>query len=273
MIQKGRAKEATTMSTGTSMAAQSSAGTVARALTLLYGVGSYLFFFGTFVYLIGFVGNWVVPKGIDDGTPAASAGTAVAINVLLLGLFAVQHTIMARPAFKEVWTRWVPWHVERSTFVLLATAILAVMAWQWRPLPTPVWRFESPLAVGLLTATSLAGWAMVLVSTCLIDHFELFGVKQAVSYALGRPLERPRFTERLFYRWVRHPLMLGFLIAFWATPTMSQGHLLFAVVTTLYVLVAIQIEERTLVHLHGEQYRSYQRRVSMLLPFGRPRQE
>jgi len=261
------------MTTGTSMVAQSSANAVARALTLLYGVGSYLFFFGTFVYLIGFVGNWVVPKGIDDGTPAASVGAAVAITVLLLSLFAVQHTIMARPAFKEVWTRWVPWHVERSTFVLLSTAILAFMAWQWRPLPEPVWHVENPLAAGLLAAVSLAGWGIVLVATFLIDHFELFGVKQTVSYTLGRPLDRPMFVERLFYRWVRHPLMLGFLIAFWATPTMSQGHLLFAVVTTLYVLIAIQIEERTLVHLHGEQYRNYQRRVSMLLPFGRRRQD
>ena len=261
------------MTTGASMATRDQAGAGARALTLLYGVGTYLFFFGTFLYLIGFVGNWVVPKGIDAGTPAASAGAAVAINVLLLGLFAVQHTIMARPAFKEVWTRWVPWHVERSTFVLLSTAILALMAWQWRPLPEPVWRLESPLAVGALTAASLAGWGMVLVSTFLIDHFELFGATQAVSYALGRPHAQPRFRERLFYRWVRHPLMLGFLIAFWATPTMSQGHLLFAVVTTLYVLIAIQIEERTLVHLHGEQYRSYQRRVPMLLPFGRWRQD
>lgn len=255
------------MTTGTSIATQSSAGAVARALTLLYGVGTYLFFFGTFLYLIGFVGNWIVPKGIDDGTPAASAGAAVAANVLLLGLFAVQHTIMARPAFKEVWTRWVPWHVERSTYVLLATAILAIMAWQWRPLPEPVWRVESPLAAGVLTAASLAGWGIVLVSTFLIDHFELFGLKQTVSYAMGRPHEAPTFKERLFYRWVRHPLMLGFLIAFWATPTMSQGHLLFAVVTTAYILIAIQIEERTLVQLHGDHYRDYQRRVSMLLPF------
>jgi protein-S-isoprenylcysteine O-methyltransferase Ste14 len=206
-------------------------------------------------------------------TPAASPGAAVAVNVLLLGLFAVQHTIMARPAFKEVWTRRVPWHVERSTFVLLSTAILALMAWQWRPLPEPVWRFESPLAVGVLSAISLAGWGMVLVSTFLIDHFELFGLTQTVSYALGRPLRHPTFKERLFYRWVRHPLMLGFLIAFWATPTMSRGHLLFAVATTLYVVVAIQIEERTLVHLHGDQYRSYQRRVPMLLPFGRQQRD
>jgi methanethiol S-methyltransferase len=261
------------MTMGTSMAVQDAerAGAGARALTLLYGVGSYLFFFCTFLYLIGFVGNWVVPKGIDDGPAAASAGAAVAVNVLLLALFAVQHTIMARPAFKEVWTRWVPRYVERSTYVLLATAILAVMAWQWRPLPEPVWRFDSPLAVGVLTAVSLAGWGTVLVSTFLIDHFELFGVKQTVAYALERPHQPPRFRERLFYRWVRHPLMLGFLIAFWATPAMSQGHLLFAMGTTLYVLIAIQIEERTLVYLHGEQYQSYQRRVSMLLPFVRRR--
>ena len=255
------------MTTGTATAVAPASG-VARTLTLLYGVGSYLFFFCTFLYLIGFVGNWVVPKGIDGGEPASSAGAAIAVDVLLLGLFAVQHTVMARPAFKEVWTRWVPWHVERSTYVLLSTAILAVMAWQWRPLPAPVWRFESPIAVFSLTAVSLAGWGIVLMSTFLIDHFELFGLTQTVSYALGRPREHPTFKERLFYRWVRHPLMLGFLIAFWATPTMSQGHLLFAVMTTLYILIAIQIEERTLVHLHGEQYRSYQRRVPMLLPFG-----
>src|SRR5512144_2417311 len=186
------------MTTESSMTAQRQASVGARALTLLYGVGTYLFFFGTFLYLIGFVGNWVVPKGIDDGTPAASAGAAITTNILLLGLFAVQHTIMARPAFKEVWTRWVPWHVERSTFVLLSTAILAVMAWQWRPLPEPVWHFESPLAAGVLTAASLAGWGIVLVSTFLIDHFDLFGLKQTVFYALGRPLEHPRFRERLF---------------------------------------------------------------------------
>jgi methanethiol S-methyltransferase len=259
------------MRTGTSTASQG--GLVARALTLLYGVGTYLFFFCTFLYLIGFVGNWIVPKGIDDGTPAASAAGAVAINVMLLGLFAVQHTIMSRHAFKKVWTRWVPWHVERSTYVLLSTAILAFMAWQWRPLPEPVWRFESPLAVGVLTAASLSGWGVVLVSTFLIDHFELFGVKQTVFHALGRPLEESKFTERLFYRWVRHPMMLGFLIAFWATPTMSQGHLLFAVVTTLYVVIGVQIEERNLVYLHGDQYRNYQRRVPMLLPFGRREQD
>src|SRR5215475_5237255 len=173
------------MSTGTSMAVQGQAGTFARALTLVYGVGTYLFFFCTFLYLIGFVGNWVVPKGIDDGAPAASTGAAIALDVLLLALFAVQHTVMARPAFKEVWTQWVPWHLERPTYVLLSTALLALMAWQWRPLPEPVWRVDNPLATSALTAASLAGWGMVLVATFLIDHFELFGLKQSLSYAMG----------------------------------------------------------------------------------------
>jgi protein-S-isoprenylcysteine O-methyltransferase Ste14 len=163
--------------------------------------------------------------------------------------------------------------VERSTFVLFATAILAVMAWQWRPLPAVVWHVENGALAALLSGVSLAGWGIVLISTCLIDHFELFGLRQSVLYALGRTAERPAFKERLFYRWVRHPLMLGFLIAFWSTPTMTQGHLLFALVTTAYVLVALQIEERTLVYLHGAQYRDYQRRVSMLLPFGPSRRD
>jgi protein-S-isoprenylcysteine O-methyltransferase Ste14 len=244
---------------------------IARVLTLLYGVGTYLFFFGTFVYLIGFVGNWVVPKSIDSGVAAGSIGSAIAINVLLLAAFAIQHTIMARPSFKAWWTGYVPWCVERSTFVLLATAILALMAWQWQPLPTVVWQVDNGALAVLLMGISLAGWAIVLISTFLIDHFELFGLRQTVLYALGRTAERPAFKERLFYRWVRHPLMLGFLIAFWFTPVMTQGHLLFAAVTTAYILVALQIEERTLVYLHGDRYRNYQQRVSMLLPFGKPR--
>jgi protein-S-isoprenylcysteine O-methyltransferase Ste14 len=261
------------MSNSSGAVTHDSAGLVARGLTLAYGVGTYLFFFCTFLYLIGFVGNWMVPKGIDDGAPASSSGAAVAVNLLLLALFAVQHTVMARPAFKQVWTRWVPWHLERTTYVLISTAILAFLAWQWRPLPTPIWQFENPFAVLLLSGLSLVGWMVVLVSTFLIDHFELFGLTQTVSYAMGRPHEPPKFKERLFYRWVRHPLMLGFLIAFWATPTMSQGHLLFAAATTAYILIAVQIEERTLVHLHGDRYRDYQHRVSMLLPLGSRRRD
>lgn len=252
------------------VADRSPAVAVARVLTLLYGLGAYAFFFATFLYLIGFVGNWVVPKSIDTGSPATSVGSAIAVNVLLLAAFAVQHTVMARPRFKAWWTGYVPWCVERSTFVVFSTAILACMAWQWRPLPTVVWRVENGALVALLSGVSLAGWGIVLISTCLIDHFDLFGLRQTVLYALGRPAERPAFKEHLFYRWVRHPLMLGFLIAFWATPVMTQGHLLFAVVTTAYILVALPIEERTLVYLHGDRYRDYQRRVSMLLPLGRP---
>jgi protein-S-isoprenylcysteine O-methyltransferase Ste14 len=253
------------MTLETSAAVKGSA--VARVLTLLYGLGTYLFFLATFLYLIGFVGNWLVPRSIDHGIVASSAGRAVAIDIVLLALFAVQHTIMARPGFKEVWTRWVPRHLERTTYVLFSTAILALLAWQWRPLPEPVWRITSPLGAGLLTAIALAGWAIVLVSTLLIDHFDLFGLKQTVAYGLGLPFQPPTFKERLFYRWVRHPLMLGFVIAFWSTPVMSEGHLLFAWMTTLYILIAIQIEERTLIHLHGEQYLNYRRRVSMIVPF------
>jgi len=241
-----------------------------RLASLLFGALVYLFFLGTFLYAIGFVTGLVVPWSVNDGVRATLL-EGLLIDGAFLALFAVQHTIMARPAFKEAWTRWVPWHVERSTFVLLSTAILAVMAWQWRPLPTPVWRIESPVAAALLVALSLAGWGIVLVSTFLIDHFELFGLTQTVSYAMGRRHEPPRFKERLFYRWVRHPLMLGFLIAFWFTPVMTQGHLLFAVVTTVYILVGVKIEERTLIHLHGERYEDYRNRVSMLLPLPRAR--
>jgi protein-S-isoprenylcysteine O-methyltransferase Ste14 len=241
----------------------------ARGVVLLYGIVAYGFFFATFLYLIGFVGNWVVPKSIDSGAPPDATGAAVAVNVLLLAAFAVQHTIMARPRFKSWWTRWVPWCVERSTFVLLSSAILAVMAWQWRPLPAVVWHVENGVLAALLIGVSLAGWGIVLISTCLIDHFELFGLQQTYRYATGQRAESPVFNERLFYRWVRHPLMLGFVIAFWSTPLMTQGHLLFAVVTTAYIVVAVRIEERTLVHLHGDRYRDYQRRVSMLLPFAR----
>jgi protein-S-isoprenylcysteine O-methyltransferase Ste14 len=236
-----------------------------RVATLIYGLTCYLSFLGIFLYAVGFVTGAVVPKTIDDGV-ATPASLAVMINVGLLTLFGVQHSIMARPAFKRWWTRIVPPSVERSTFVLATFVVLSLIFWQWRPLPTPVWSVQNPVASGVLFAVGIAGWLIVLVSTFLIDHFELFGLRQTWLGFRGRPYSKPVFKERLFYRMVRHPLMLGFLVAFFAAPTVSQGRLLFALVTTAYVLVAIQLEERDLLAEHGESYDRYRRRVPMLLP-------
>jgi protein-S-isoprenylcysteine O-methyltransferase Ste14 len=236
-----------------------------RAAILLYGVATYVFFLAVFVYLVGFVGGFIVPKHIDNG-PLADPLNAVLVDVALLTLFAIQHGMMARPAFKRWWTRIIPPAAERSTFVLFASAILALMVWQWRPLPGIVWEVESRIGVAILQSLYFLGWGIVLYATFLIDHFELFGLRQTIGHALGRPIEPARFSERSLYRVVRHPLMLGFLIAFWAAPVMSPGRLLFAGVITAWVLVAIRIEESTLVELHGAQYESYRRRVPALLP-------
>jgi len=236
----------------------------ARALSLTFGLSIYAIFFATFLYLIGFVGGAVVPKTIDDGQ-ATSVAAAIATNVGFLALFAIQHTIMARPAFKRWSTRFVPQAIERSLFVAATVAILIGMVVEWQPLPGTVWQVEGLAAVALHGVFFL-GWGIVLLSTFLIDHFELFGVKQTLAYAMGREPVAPRFRERLFYRWVRHPLMLGFLLAFWATPHMTFGHLLFAATTTGYILIALVIEEKTLVELHGEAYEDYRRRVPKLLP-------
>jgi protein-S-isoprenylcysteine O-methyltransferase Ste14 len=244
------------------------AGALARALTLTYGAVVYTLFFGTFCYLIGWAADLVVPWTIDNGQPA-SLGVTLGVNIGILSLFAVQHTVMARQAFKDWWTRFVPQPIERSTFVLFTVAILLLMIWQWRPLPEVVWQIANGPVVALVWTLYGLGWGTVLISTCIIDHFDLFGLKQTIFYARGKPYPRPQFEERLFYRHVRHPLMLGFLIAFWSAPVMTQGRLLFAVVTTAYILIAIQIEERELVSMHGEDYESYQRRVPMLLPTGR----
>lgn len=238
---------------------------MSRALILVYGVVSYLFFFVTFCYAIGFVEGLAVPKAINDGAPGA-VGAAVLINVLLLGLFALQHTIMARPAFKTWWCRFVPRAVERSTFVLLATAILAMMMWQWRPLPTVVWEVHDPIGRGLLLGLSLGGWLLVLYATFVIDHFDLFGLRQVWLHFRGVSYHHPPFSERSVYRFVRHPLMVGFIVAFWAAPTMTEGRLLFAAVTTAYILVAIRIEERDLVAIIGEPYLEYRRRTPALIP-------
>jgi protein-S-isoprenylcysteine O-methyltransferase Ste14 len=239
-----------------------------RFLFLLYGLAAYLLFFVAILYGIGFVGNLFVPKDIDGGTPGNSS-TALVVNVSLLLLFAVQHNVMARPWFKDWWTRFVPRPIERSTFVALASLILLLLYWQWRPLPEIVWHVDNTAGRGLLWVLYFLGWVIVFYSSFVIDHFELFGLKQVWLYYMGREQQTAPFSERSLYRWVRHPLMLGFIIAFWSAPTMSQGRLLFAAVTTAWILIAIQIEERDLAHFLGEPYRRYRERTPMLVPLPR----
>ncbi|HET7103571.1 MAG TPA: NnrU family protein [Terracidiphilus sp.] len=236
-----------------------------KSLSVLYGAIAYVIFFLTFLYAIAFVGNFLVPRTVDAGLSSPTA-TAIIIDVILLGLFAVQHSIMARPWFKRWWTRIVAWGVERTTYVLLASLCLILLFWQWRPLPQVVWDVQSPAGRGVLTALFWIGWIIVLVSTFLIDHMELFGLRQVMAYAKGTEFVPPTFKERLFYKVCRHPIMLGFIVAFWATPTMTVGHMLFTVATTVYIVLAIQFEEHDLISAHGDTYRSYRRRTSMLVP-------
>jgi protein-S-isoprenylcysteine O-methyltransferase Ste14 len=235
-----------------------------RALAFVYGLLAYAIFFATFLYLIGFVLGFGVPKTIDGGAPGSPA-TGFAVDVALIALFGIQHSIMARPAFKRRWTGVVPLPAERSTFVLASCTCLALLFWQWRPFPELVWQAPGVVANALL-GVAVLGWATAFVSTCLIDHFDLFGLRQTLRFATGRAYRAPVFRERFLYRVVRHPLMLGFLIAFWAAPSMSRGHLLFAAVMTGYILLALVVEERTLVALHGDVYHDYRRRVPKLIP-------
>jgi protein-S-isoprenylcysteine O-methyltransferase Ste14 len=242
---------------------------IGRVIALLYGLVAYAFFFITFLYAIGFVEDMVVPKTIDGGS-AGPPLQALIVNLVLMSIFAIQHSVMARPAFKRWWTKFVPPPVERTTYVLLATAALALLIWQWQPMPAVVWQIGEPHLAMAVSALSFLGWLIVLTSTFLINHFELFGLHQVANNLTGRPMPELRFRSPLFYRLVRHPIYLGFMIAFWSAPTMTVGRLLFAAVTTAYIFVGIWLEERDLIGVFGDQYRRYRERVPMLLPWRRP---
>jgi len=237
-----------------------------RFIAFLYGLVAYLAFFGTILYAIGFVMGLGVPKTIDTGA-ISSTTQALGVNLLLMSLFAVQHSVMARRQFKDWWTQYVPKSVERSTYVLFASLTLMLLFWQWRPMPAVVWQIDEPGIAVTIATISLIGWVIVFTSTFLINHFELFGLHQVANNLIGRDMPTPRFRTPLYYKFVRHPIYLGFIIAFWAAPTMTVGHLLFAAVTTAYIFVGILLEERDLIDLFGDDYRRYRDRVSMLLPW------
>jgi protein-S-isoprenylcysteine O-methyltransferase Ste14 len=235
-----------------------------RLIAFVYGVVSYVVFFATFLYALGFVGNLLVPKSLDAG-PVGPLGTALLVDLGLLAVFALQHSVMARPAFKRLWTRIVPTEVERSTYVLASSLALLLLFWQWRPLGGEVWNVQEPTGRALLYAGFAFGWLLVLISTFLISHFDLFGLRQVWLHLRGLPYRPLRFRTPGLYNLVRHPLYVGWLFAFWSTPTMTATHLLFALATTAYILIAIRFEERDLVAAHPE-YAGYSRRVPMLIP-------
>lgn len=239
---------------------------MSRAAAFLYGVLAYVMFLGAILYAIGFVENLpVLPKTIDSGVPGPVAAS-VAMNLILLGIFAVQHSVMARKEFKAWWTQFVPPAIERSTYVLFANLALILLLWQWRPITAPVWTVSNPMLAGALIGISLVGWGIVFLSTFLINHFDLFGLQQVWHNLRQQRIEDPQFRTPLLYKFVRHPLYLGFIIAFWSAPVMTMGHLLFAVATTGYIFIGLLLEERDMVASFGQTYRNYQARVSMILP-------
>ena len=241
-----------------------------KTLYLLYGIICYIAFLGTILYAIGFVGNLVVAKTIDS-EPQVSLIAAILINASLLLLFALQHSIMARPAFKQWWTRIIPAELERSSFVLLSSLCLMLLMWQWQPIGGVVWSTDNGFVKTILFILYLTGWGLVFVSTFLINHFDLFGMRQVWLYFTGKPYTALPFRLPAMYKLVRHPLYLGFIIAFWSTPVMTISHLLFAILTTGYILAAIQFEERDLLTHFGDKYREYKKWAPMLIPFSKRR--
>lgn len=238
-----------------------------RLLSFIFGAISYIIFLGSFLYAIGFVGDLWVPKSINTGPEASSLSLALLINAGLLALFAIQHSVMARQGFKKWWTRIIPSHLERNTYVLFTSLILILLYWQWRPMPEVIWSIESGLWFTLINILFWLGWVIVLISTFMINHFDLFGLRQAYLNLKVEEITPIEFKEPGLYKVVRHPIMLGFIIAFWATPHMTLGHLVFAIATTAYIFVGIWFEERDLIRFHGEKYQEYRKRVRMLIPF------
>jgi protein-S-isoprenylcysteine O-methyltransferase Ste14 len=234
-------------------------------LSVVYALACYVLFLGTFLYAVGFVGHLIVPKALDTG-PAGPLTDALFVNTLLLGAFAVQHSVMARHGFKRWWTRIVPPALERSTYVLATSLVFALLFWQWRPMTDVVWKVDAALNVFLIQLVFWLGWAIALISTFLISHFELFGLSQVFARVTNRDLQAPRLETPLFYRHVRHPIYAGFLLAFWAAPTMTAGHLMFAIATTGYIVIGIFFEERDLIRQFGDRYRTYREQVGMLIP-------
>jgi methanethiol S-methyltransferase len=238
---------------------------MSKRLAFGFGIASYVFFLAVFLYAIGFVGNLVVPKSIDSGA-TGTLMTSLMIDYLLLGIFAIQHSGMARPGFKRWWMKVIPRPIERSTYVLLANLALVVLYWQWRPLPGVVWDISAAWGQWLLWSLFILGWLIVLTATFMINHWHLFGLQQVSEDLQGKTLSEPKFMTPGYYRFIRHPIMAGFLIAFWATPHMSIGHLVFALAVTAYILVAVQLEQRDLTRMFGERYRAYMQRVPAFFP-------